>query len=557
MSVQQVKLVNTVLEGPSREVALEEAQENLSRNQNTIMIDEEAWITVEMIATGALSPCTGFMNHEDYSNVLHIGRLANGTPWPTPLSFAMAGDRNQTVLKNLKNGDIVTLIDRNKHPVARILTEEVFEYDREERAQCVFGTTDKRHPGVRSIYERMGDRSLAGKVELMNRPHWGAFEKYRLTPQECYEHFYKKKGARTVVGFITGANPVHRGHEHIHRVSLENHDMLLIQPLVQLAKPEYIRSEYRIQAYETLINKYYPKERVLMSPLRVTYIFAGPREAILHAIVSRNFGATSFAIGRDHAGVGSYYGDYECQSIFDRLYDNGAKELGIELLPFSEVFYCCRCGTTATENTCPHGKQYRINISGTAIRELMRYGYLPPRQVSRPEAARIGMQGIQPKGLDENGGSIYPVGSIIKKMFPFYLVAKRLGGQLRDKPLSWEDLTLEDVERALMDVRENSDRILQDLSREVEYSMDVRRDISPGWTADSTDFLRERQQCLIRALEEKVNSADPNADNKMFQSKAEAEKELEAAKTVYATLHEGRVDNKKLIWNPLKYEEYH
>jgi sulfate adenylyltransferase len=296
MSVQQVKLVNTVLEGPTREEALEEAQENLSRNQNTIMIDEEAWITVEMIATGALSPCTGFMNHEDYSTVLHTGRLANGTPWPTPLSFAMAGERNQEMLKKLKNGDIVTLIDRNKNPVARIQTEEVFEYDREERAQCVFGTTDKRHPGVRSIYERMGDRSLAGKVELMNRPHWGAFEKYRLTPQECYEHFYKKKGARTVVGFITGANPVHRGHEHIHRVSLENHDMLLIQPLVQLAKPEYIRSEYRIQAYETLINKYYPKERVLMSPLRVTYIFAGPREAILHAIVSRNFGATRSSI---------------------------------------------------------------------------------------------------------------------------------------------------------------------------------------------------------------------------------------------------------------------
>ncbi|MGA9139694.1 MAG: sulfate adenylyltransferase [Methanocella sp.] len=557
MSVQQVKLVNTVLEGPTREVAIEEAQENLSRNQNTIMIDEEAWITVEMIATGALSPCTGFMNREDYSTVLHTGRLANGTPWPTPLSFAMAGDRNQEVLKNLKNGDIVTLISRNKQPVARILTEEVFEYDREERAQCVFGTTDKRHPGVRSIYERMGDRSLAGKVELMNRPHWGAFEKYRLTPQECYEYFYKKKGARTVVGFITGANPVHRGHEHIHRVSLENHDMLLIQPLVQLAKPEYIRSEYRIQAYETLINKYYPKERVLMSPLRVTYIFAGPREAILHAIVSRNFGATSFAIGRDHAGVGSYYGDYECQSIFDRLYENGAKDLGIELLPFSEVFYCCRCGTTATENTCPHGKQYRVNISGTAIRELMRYGYLPPKEVSRPEAARIGMQGIQPKGLDENGGSIYPVGSIIKKMFPFYLVAKRLGDQLRDKPLSWEDLTLEDVERALMDVRENSDRILKDISRDIEYSMDVRRDIAPGWTADSADYVRERQHCLIKALEEKVKSADPNADNKMFQSKAEAEKELETAKTVFASIPEGRVDNKKLIWNPLKYEEYH
>ncbi len=182
MSVQQVKLVNTVLEGPAKEVALEEANECLSRNQNTIMMDEEAWITVEMIATGALSPCNGFMNREDYSSVLHTGRMADGTPWPTPLSFAMAGERNQNLLKTLGKGDVVTLLDRTKQPVARIITEEVFEYDREERAQCVFGTTDKRHPGVRSIYERMGDRSIAGKVELMAGPYWGAFEKYRLTP---------------------------------------------------------------------------------------------------------------------------------------------------------------------------------------------------------------------------------------------------------------------------------------------------------------------------------------------------------------------------------------
>lgn len=557
MSRQNVTLVNTVLDGAAKDAALEEAMESLSKGKDTIMIDEEAWITVEMIATGALSPCTGFMNSEDYSSVLHTGRLANGTPWPTPLSFAVAGDKNQDVLKGLNKGDIVTLINREKKPVARIITEEAFKYDREERAQCVFGTTDKRHPGVRSIYDRMGDRSLAGKVELMVRAHWGAFEKYRLTPQESHDYFYKKKGARKVVGFITGANPVHRGHEHIHRSALENNDMLLIQPLVQLAKPEYIRSEYRIQAYETLINKYYQKERVLMSPLRVTYIFAGPREAILHALVSRNFGATHFAIGRDHAGVGSYYGDYECQTIFDRLYDNGAKDLGIELLSFSEVFYCARCGTTATENTCPHGKQYRVNISGTAIRELIRYGYIPPKEVVRPEVARIALQGVQPKGLDENGGSIYPVGSIIKKMFPFYLYSKRLGGQLREKPLSWENLTIEDVEAALLEVRENSDRVLKDISRETEYYTDIKRDLAASWVDEAGEYAKERQASLIKALEEKVRSADPKADNKMFQSKEEAEKELEAAKAVHSSVNGARVENKKLVWNPLKYEEYH
>ncbi len=556
MSRPQVKLTNTILEGKARETALEEAGESLARNVNTVMIDDEAWITVEMIATGALSPCTGFMCYADYSSVLHTGRLADGTPWPTPLSFAVAGERNQNVLKSLKHGDVVTLINRNKQPVARITAEEVFEYDREERAQCVFGTTDKRHPGVRSIYERMGDRSLAGKVEVMSRPHWGAFEKYRLTPEQCIDYFYNKKGARTVVGFITGANPVHRGHEHIHRTALETNDMLLVLPLVQLAKPEYIRSEYRIQAYEALLNKYYQRERVLMSPLRVTYIFAGPRESVLHAIIARNFGATHFAIGRDHAGVGSYYGDYECQTIFDRLYEGGPKELGIELMPFSEVFYCARCGTTATENTCPHGKQYRMAISGTAIRELMRYGYMPPKEIVRPEVAAIAMQGVQPKGLDENGNSIYPVGSIVKKMFPFYLAAKRLGGKLREKPLSWEDLTLQDVERALQDVRDNSDRILRDIARDTEQRFDVNRDMAAQWIAEANEYGRDRQGRVIDALEEKVAAADPDADNRMFQSKAEAEKELEAAKHVYSSLDSKGLDRKKIIWNPLKYDDY-
>lgn len=556
MGRPQVKLTNTVLTGRAREVAMEEAKESLARKSNTIMIDEEAWITVEMIATGALSPCTGFMNAEDYGSVLHTGRMADGTPWPTPLSFAVAGDKNQDVLKGLRKGDVATLINRHKEPVARIVTEEVFEYDREERAQCVFGTTDRRHPGVRGIYERMGDRSLAGRVELMSRPHWGAFEKYRLTPEECIDYFYNKKGARTVVGFITGANPVHRGHEHIHRTALENNDMLLIQPLVQLAKPEYIRSEYRIQAYEALLNKYYQRDRALMNPLRVTYIFAGPREAVLHAIVSRNFGATHFAIGRDHAGVGSYYGDYECQTIFDRLYEGGSKELGIELLSFSEVFYCARCGTTATENTCPHGKQYRVSISGTAIRELMRYGYVPPKEIVRPEVARIAMQGIQPKGLDESGASIYPVGSIVKKMFPFYLAARRLGGKPRDTPLSWESLTLDDVERALADVRENAGRILGDIARDTEFNYDVRRDLAAPWVDEANEYCHGRQGMMVKALEEKVAAADPAADNKMFQSREEAERELEAAKYVYGATDAKRLDRERILWNPLEYSEY-
>jgi sulfate adenylyltransferase len=166
------------------------------------------------------------------------------------------------------------------------------------------------------------------------------------------------------------------------------------------------------------------------------------------------------------------------------------------------------------------------------------------------------MQGIQPKGLDENGTSIYPVGAIIKKMFPFYLVAKRLGGKLRDKPLSWEDLKLEDVERALMDVRENSDKILKDIARDAEHQFDVNRDVSACWVDESGEYSRERQSHMIKALEEKVVASDPNADNKMFQSKAEAEKELETAKRFYEGMNSKNIDHKKLQWNPLKYDEY-
>ena len=190
MSISQVKLVNTVLDGRDRDKALDEAKEKpRARPGTSIMIDEEAWITVEMIATGALSPCSGFMNAEDYNSVLHTGRLADGTPWPTPLSFAMAGDRNQEVLKGLKKGEIVTLINRDKQAVARITTEEVFEYDRDDRAQSVFGTTDKRHPGVRSIDQRMGDRSLAGKVELHEPSALGRVREIQAYSRGRYRSF--------------------------------------------------------------------------------------------------------------------------------------------------------------------------------------------------------------------------------------------------------------------------------------------------------------------------------------------------------------------------------
>src|SRR5690625_704830 len=188
-------------------------------------------------------------------------------------------------------------------------------------------------------------------------------------------------------------------------------------------------------SYRSVLDNYYPKERSVLSPLRVTYIFAGPRETVLHALIMKNYGCTHALVGRDHAGIGDFYDKYASHSIFD---DFTPEELGIDVRLYHEVFYCTRCDSPATTQTCPHDKQYRINMSGTGVRDLLRYGVLPPKEIVRPESARIAMQGIQPKGVDENNQAISPVGKTIKSIFPYYLESDRLGGQKRDQPLEVE-----------------------------------------------------------------------------------------------------------------------
>src|SRR5690606_21492717 len=198
----------------------------------SIRVDLEAVITIEMIATGVLSPNKGFMNEADYKSVLKDGRLANGTVWPVPLSFAPIGDRNSEIIKGLSVGDDVALTDSRNEPVAILTIEDMFDYDKGQRAQQLFGTTDRNHPGVDSIYRRMGDVSLGGTLHLLQRVDWGPFEKLRREPKDTWRLFYEEKKFRSVAGFITGANPLHRGHEHIHRNALEEVDGLFLQPLV-------------------------------------------------------------------------------------------------------------------------------------------------------------------------------------------------------------------------------------------------------------------------------------------------------------------------------------
>jgi sulfate adenylyltransferase len=545
------KLVNQVVPESERDEELARARE-----LPKIMIDLEAVITIEMIATGVLSPNVGFMCEEDYKSVLNTGRLKNGLIWPVPLSFAPTGTRNKEVIQGLKVGDEVTLVDESKEPVAILKIEDIFAYDKLERARHLFGTTDRNHPGVDAIYRRMGDVALGGPIRLLRRAHWGPFENLRMEPKDTWRLFYEEKKFRSVAGFITGANPLHRGHEYIHKNALEEIDGLFLQPLVEMAKREYTRHEFRMLAYKSVLNTYYPKDRAILAPLRVTYIFAGPREAVLHAIIMKNYGCTHALIGRDHAGIGDYYDKYASHTIFDEF---RPQELGIDVRLFYEVFYCMRCDSPATQQSCPHDERYRINISGTNIREMLRQGILPPKEIVRPESARIAMQGIQPKGVDEQGNSISPVGKIIKGTFPFYLQRTRLGGPLREKPLTMEELTRADLETVIMDVRENAHRVYKEVFEEFSSVGDTNRDLQPQWRVEAREAMLAQQQMVIEDLEEKVKQAPEVAsDEFMYQDRKEAERELEVARKIKQDIPPllRKEDVQYRIWNPLPYQRY-
>lgn len=545
------KLVNRVLTGKEQEEAMERANQ-----LPAIMVDMEAVITLEMIATGVLSPNEGFMGEADYKSVLTDGRLKNGTVWPVPLSFAPTGDRNKEIIQTLSVGDEVALVDEAKKPVAILKLDDIFHYDRDFRASHLFGTKDRNHPGVDSIYRRMGDVALGGPIQLLQRMHWGPFESIRLEPKDTWKLFFEEKKFKSVGGFITGANPLHRGHEYIHRNALEELDGLFVQPLVEMAKREYTRHEFRMLSYRSVLDTYYPKERTVLAPLRVTYIFAGPREAVLHALIMKNYGCTHALIGRDHAGIGDFYDKYASHTIFDEYTED---ELGIDIRLFHEVFYCTRCDNPATDQTCPHDERYRINISGTGIRELLRYGVLPPKEIVRPESARIAMQGVQPKGIDANNQAVSPVGKTIKSLFPYYLETSGLGGSKRNNPLDEEKLTIEDLETAIRDVRANADRVYKEIFDEFSYVTDTLRTAQPDWVADARESIHKQQEMVVEYLEEKVNKApDKASDEFMYQDKGEAERELEVARKIFDDIPSALrpEDLEYRTWNPLPYRRY-
>jgi sulfate adenylyltransferase len=326
-----------------------------------------------MLASGALSPLEGFMGRDDYERVVEEMRLAGGLPWALPVCLAV---------ERAPQGDRVALADEAGTVYAVLDVEDVFEYDREREADRCFRTTDGEHPGVARLYRQPG-RYLAGRVRVFERLE-PAFPELALDPAETRAAF-AERGWKRVVGFQT-RNPIHRAHEYLTKVALETVDGLLIHPLVGETKSDDVPAATRVECYRVLVDNYYPAERVLVSAFPAAMRYAGPREAIWHAICRKNYGCSHFIVGRDHAGVGSYYGTYDAQLVFDEFQ---AHELDIEPMFFEHSFYCRVCGSMASAKTCPHGGDDHVFLSGTKVRELLGAGELPPVEFSRPEVAQV------------------------------------------------------------------------------------------------------------------------------------------------------------------------
>jgi sulfate adenylyltransferase len=335
---------------------------------------------LEMLAVGALSPLTGFVGEADYLSVLETMHLSGGLAWAIPVTLSLTDDD----VKRIGAGNSVALLSREGgNPIAVVDVAEVFKRDRQKEALGVYGTEELEHPGVAALYEA-GDFCLAGTVRALGLPEHDDFLSYRLTPSQTRAAF-AERGWRTVVGFQT-RNPIHRAHEYLQKCALEIVDGLLVHPLVGATKGDDVPADVRMRCYEALFEGYYPKDRAMVSVFPAAMRYAGPREAIWHAICRKNYGCTHFIVGRDHAGVGSYYGTYDAQRIFEE-FDPG--ELGIMPLMFEHSFWCNACEGMASPKTCPHGEESRVSLSGTRVREMLRAGERPPIEFSRPEVADI------------------------------------------------------------------------------------------------------------------------------------------------------------------------
>jgi sulfate adenylyltransferase len=341
-------------------------------------------VEVENIATGLYSPLTGFMNKRDYDRVLEEMRLDNGEVWSLPVVLGVSPEDAAL----MKVGDEVALKDAQGDISAILHLEDKYRYNKEKEAELVYKTRDRNHPGVAQLFKRQ-DILLGGEITLLRRLPYTSFNQYRMDPAQVRQEF-SKKGWNSIVGFQT-RNPIHRAHEYLQKCALEIVDGLFLSPLVGETRSTDISVKYRIKSYEVVMDKIYPRARVMMTVFPANMHYAGPREAIFHAICRKNYGCTHFIVGRDHAGVGDYYGTYEAQEIFDEF---GPEEIGITPLKFEYAFYCRLCESMATTKTCPHSKDNHVSLSGTKVRRLLREGKRPPVEITRPEVVDVLIQAM-------------------------------------------------------------------------------------------------------------------------------------------------------------------